>query len=65
MKIMPKIMLCFITVVLIFGFVMVYLDFQSIEREKSNTIKLYEERGLSIAKALDASIQDESQLTTL
>src|SRR4030042_756282 len=64
MKLMVKIALSFVGVVLVFGAIVVFLNYQSVEREKDNTVKMYEERGLSIAKALDASVTSETQLNT-
>jgi len=62
MKLMVKIALSFVGVVLVFGAIMIILNFQSVQREKDNTTAMYEERGLSIAKALDASITSEQYL---
>ncbi|MHB8104174.1 MAG: HAMP domain-containing protein [Dehalococcoidales bacterium] len=64
MKLMVKIALSFVGVVLVFGAIMILLNYQSVQREKDNTTKMYEERGLSIAKALDASITSEQQLNS-
>ena len=62
MKIMTKVALSFIIVVLVFGTVMIYLNSQSVAREKANTTSMYEERGVSIARAIDASITSDHQL---
>jgi HAMP domain-containing protein len=61
-KLIVKIGLCFICVVLVFGAVMILLNQNSVQREKTNTTKMYEERGLSIAKAIDASVTTGAQL---
>jgi HAMP domain-containing protein len=54
--------LSFVGVVVIFGVVMILVNYQSVEREKENTTKMYEERGLAIAAALDSSVTGDQQL---
>jgi len=62
MKILPKMLLSFVSIILIFGIIMTISATFDAEREKSNMITLYEERAVSIAKTLDASVISEQQL---
>jgi HAMP domain-containing protein len=62
MKLTAKVGLSFVAVVLVFGLVMVYANYQSVQREKLNAVKMFEERGVSIAKAVDASITSKTEL---
>jgi methyl-accepting chemotaxis protein len=62
MKILPKMLLCFVSIILIFGVIMTISASFDAQREKSNMITLYEERAVSIAKTLDASVTSEDQL---
>ena len=62
MKIMAKVTLSFVIVVLIFGAVMLYIGSDNTTREKNNTIAMYEERGVSIAKTIDATLESQADL---
>ncbi|PWR74718.1 HAMP domain-containing protein [Methanospirillum lacunae] len=62
MKILPKMLLCFVSIILIFGVIMTISASFDAQREKSNMITLYEERAVSIAKTLDTSVDSEEQL---
>ena len=62
MKILPKMLLCFVSIILIFGIIMTISASFDAQREKSNMVTLYEERAVSIAKTLDASVNSEEQL---
>jgi hypothetical protein len=64
MKILPKMLISFISIVLIFGIITVYAASLDTEREQKNIDFLYEERALSIAKTIDASIKSDEQLHT-
>jgi HAMP domain-containing protein len=64
MKILYKMLLSFVSIVLIFGIVMTIVASKDSQREQENINYLYEERALSIAKTLDASIESEGQLET-
>ncbi len=64
-NIMTKITASFVLVVVVFGAATIYVSHRSTEREKNNTVKLYEERGLAIAKALDSSIVADQGLTLI
>lgn len=55
-------LLCFVSIILIFGVIMTISASFDAQREKSNMITLYEERAVSIAKTLDTSVDSEEQL---
>ena len=62
MKILPKMLISFLSIVLLFSIVTTYAASLDSQREQKNINFLYEERGVSIAKALDASIKSDEQL---
>jgi PAS domain S-box-containing protein len=62
MKILNKMILSFVLIVLIFGMILTFEASLDSERELKNINSLYEERGISIAKTIDASIMSDSQL---
>lgn len=64
MKILPKMLVCFISIILLFGIIMTVSETFDIQREKANLVVLYEERGVTIAKTLDVSVNSEAQLDT-
>lgn len=55
-------LLSFVLIVLIFGIILTFEASLDSERELKNINSLYEERGISIAKTIDASIMSDSQL---
>lgn len=57
-----KMLLSFVTIVLIFGIIITIAASLDSERELKNLNSLYEERGISIAKTIDASIMSDAQL---
>lgn len=63
MKLLVKMVLSFVSVVIVFGAVMILVNYQSIQREKDNTIKMYEERGVAVAAAVDSGVTSEQQLS--
>lgn len=62
MKILPKMLIAFVSVVLVFGLIITGFSYLDSQREKENIKYLYEERAVSIAKTLDATIVSEAQL---
>lgn len=62
MKILPKMLISFVSIVLIFGIITVYAASLDSQREQKNINFLYEERAVSIAKTLDSSIKSDEQL---
>jgi methyl-accepting chemotaxis protein len=62
MKILPKMLISFLSIVLLFSIVTTYAASLDSQREQKNINFLYEERGVSIAKTLDASIKSDEQL---
>jgi HAMP domain-containing protein len=62
MKILPKMLLVFVTIVLVFGLIITATSYLDSEREKNNLKYLYEERAVSIAKTLDSTIENSEQL---
>jgi PAS domain S-box-containing protein len=62
MKILNKMLLSFVSIVLIFGIITTFAASLDSERELKNINILYEERGISIAKTIDASITSDSQI---
>ncbi len=62
MKIFNKMILSLVSIVLIFGIILTFAAYLDSERELKNINSLYEERGVSIAKTIDASIMNDAQL---
>jgi HAMP domain-containing protein len=62
MKILPRMLLLFVSIVLIFGIIMTVTAHLNSQREQKNTDFLYVERGISIAKTIDASVHTNAQL---
>ncbi len=61
-NIMTKITLSVAAVVVVFGAAMIYVSHLSSNRQKESTIRLYEERGVAISKALDISVASEEEV---
>lgn len=55
-------LLCFVSIILVFGVIMTISASFDAQREKSNMVTLYEERAVSIAKTLDASVDSQEHL---
>lgn len=55
-------LLSFVSIVLIFGIITTFAASLDSERELKNINTLYEERGISIAKTIDASITSDAQI---
>jgi PAS domain S-box-containing protein len=64
MKILNKMIFSFVSIVLVFGIILTFVAYLDSERELKNINSLYEERGVSIAKTIDASIMSDEQLHT-
>lgn len=64
MKILLKMLLSFVSIVMIFGVIITIAASNDSQREQKNLVYLYEERGVSVAKTLDASIESDAQLQT-
>jgi HAMP domain-containing protein len=64
MKILYKMLLSFVSIVLIFGIIMTIVASNDSQREQKNLVFLYEERGVSIAKTLDSTVESDAQLQT-
>jgi methyl-accepting chemotaxis protein len=62
MKILPRMLLLFVSIVVFFGAVITVNAYLDSQREQKNINTLYVERGLSIAKSLDASVTGEAEL---
>lgn len=62
MKILPKMLIVFVSIVLVFGLIITGSSYLDSQREKENLKYLYEERAVSIAKTLDSTIESSSQL---
>ncbi|AKB28891.1 Sensory transduction histidine kinase [Methanosarcina siciliae T4/M] len=62
MNILNKMLLSFVLIVLLSGIILTFAASLDSERELKNINSLYEERGLSIAKTIDASIMSDTQL---
>ncbi|WAM22704.1 MAG: HAMP domain-containing protein (plasmid) [Candidatus Methanoperedens sp.] len=62
MKIRTKLISGFLVIVLLFGIATIISQINDKNRENENTIRLYEDRGVAIAKALDATIDGEAAL---
>jgi hypothetical protein len=62
MKILHKMLLSFVSIVLVFGIITTFAASIDSEREMKNINTLYEERGISIAKTIDASITTDAQI---
>jgi methyl-accepting chemotaxis protein len=62
MKILPKMLISFVSIVLIFGIAIIVTESLDSQRENENIKFLYEERALSIEKTIDAALDDDAQL---
>jgi len=62
MKIRTKLISGFLLIVLVFGIATIITQYNDKNRENENTIRLYEDRGVAIAKAIDATIDGETEL---